>query len=197
MDWQERYALGDTPWDKGAAAPSLDYLIRDCPVLFTSEAEFLVPGCGLGHDALLLASSVGHVVGGDIAPLAVESAAQKAEAIPNLDFMLVNLFDLPNSMLNRFDGVWEHTCFCAIDPSQRAAYVTAMWSALRPAGYLLGIFFINPDVEPGEGPPFGASVGEICEVFSPCFTLEQEMEPKAFYPGREQRERILIFRRKD
>ena len=45
MDWDQRYRLEDTPWDKGVAAPALEELIKaGC---FPSQAEVLVPGCRL------------------------------------------------------------------------------------------------------------------------------------------------------
>lgn len=200
MDWQSRYQSGDTPWDKGTPAPSLEHLICDIPTLFSEGKRILVPGCGLGHDALLLASHVGaagKVLGADIAALAIEQARQRATGLENVEFLELDLFNLPDPMCGYFDGVWEHTCFCAIDPSLRARYVSAMWEALKPGSFLAGVFFINPDVEAGEGPPFGASVREICAAFAGRFTLERELEPKAFYLGREEREQILVFRRED
>ena len=196
MDWQSRYLVEDTPWDKGCAAPSLIDLILDRPEWFT-DRRVLVPGCGLGHDAALLAQSVGSVLALDIADQALKLGLKTYGSHENLKFKKADLFQLSEELSESFDVVWEHTCFCAIDPDLRRRYVVSMWNALRPGGRLIGVFFINPDVEPGEGPPFGASVSEICAVFDGYFKLEQQEDPRSYYEGREGREKILVFSRLD
>ena len=49
-DWNAAYRLGDTPWDKGYAAPPLiEFLKRQ-----SISGCVLVPGCGAGHDVRAL-----------------------------------------------------------------------------------------------------------------------------------------------
>lgn len=194
MDWQARYLENDIPWDKGAAAPSLADLLAEDPSLFSGK-KFLVPGCGYGHDAALLSQVAQGVVAMDIADAAVDKGNELYGSLPNLTFKLADLFVSPDPSFAGFDGIWEHTCFCAIDPKMRRDYVEAMWRWLKPGGNLIGIFFTNPDVEPGEGPPFGVSVEEVCDVFDGYFELVSNQEPRSHYDGREGRERLLVFTR--
>jgi len=92
--------------------------------------------------------------------------------------------------------VWEHTCFCAIDTSLRAAFVEAVHLALRPQGHLLAIFYLDPQNEgPAEGPPFEVTVPELDSLFIPRFTLVREWLPEHTYPGRENREWMRLLRR--
>jgi SAM-dependent methyltransferase len=192
MDWQERYLNADTPWDKGAPAPSLAPLIEQNPEIFKGKRVF-VPGCGIGYDAKELAKNGLDVVAGDIAPIAI---ARANEDNPNrVDFRELDIFKIPESLLGSFDLVWEHTCFCALEPKLRADYVAAMWKLLKPNGIVLGVFFTNPDVTPNEGPPYKTSSEELREIFSSHFALEWLAEPKAFYPGREGREHLILFKK--
>ena len=192
MDWQKRYLSDDTPWDKGAPAPSLARLIEENPNIFKGKRIF-VPGCGIGHDAKELASHGLNVVAGDIAPLAI---ARAKKLNPNrVDFRELDILKIPESLLGCFDLVWEHTCFCALEPKLRADYVAAMWRLLKPNGIVLGVFFTNPDVVPTEGPPYKTSCEELREIFGSHFALEWLAEPKDFYKGREGREHLILFKK--
>jgi methyl halide transferase len=197
MDWERQYQTGDTPWEKGAPAPPLvEWLERRGPL----QGKILVPGCGSGHDvrAIAAASQTAQVIGLDIAPSALEQAHRYALAGAE-SYQLANLFELPAELIGRFDWVFEHTCFCTIDPRQRPEYVRAVTRALRPEGSLLAIFFLNP-WDPGEtpeegGPPFGITRDELDQLFITHFELVEELHPSAAYPGREGREIIRLLSR--
>ena len=190
MDWERRYQSGDTPWEKGYAAPPLeDYL-----ALYPIQEKVLVPGCGLGHDVRLLAKQGASVTGLDIAP----SAIARAEHFPQAGevfYVLGDFFHLSKRFESEFDWVVEHTCFCAIDPNEREAYVKGAWSALKPGGKLFGIFYLNPEVE--EGPPFGVEVSELNSLFNRYFLLEKEWKPLRSYKGREGKELVRIYQKKN
>jgi SAM-dependent methyltransferase len=191
-DWEKCYQQGETPWDKSAAAPELPFLVAEGLL----RGRVLVPGCGRGHDARVIAAGgAADVVGVDLAPSAVREARALGTA-PGLRFEEGNLFSLPQEWLGTFDWVWEHTCFCAIDPAERERYVAAVHAVLRPEGRLLGIFFMNPSMDPGEpGPPFGTTEAELDGLFGAHFALESQWAPRASFPGREGRELMRQLRR--
>ncbi len=192
-DWEDHYRRGETPWEKGAPSPGLVDLLAEEPI----RGRILVPGCGFGHDVRALAATADEVIGIDIAPSAVE-AAGKLPAAGHERYELQDLFALPPSWRGAFDGVWEHTCFCAIQPSQRPAYVEAVADALRPGGKLFAIFYLDPGNDsPDEGPPFEVSVAELDRLFLPRFTLVREWLPKRAYPNREGREWMRVMTRRD
>lgn len=189
-DWESRYETGDTPWDKGAPHPALVDLLRESPV----AGRVLVPGCGTGHDVRALAAAGAEVTGLDIAPRAVR-AAQVFERVAGESYVVGDLFDLPEAMRGSFDCVWEHTCFCAIDPALRERYVEAVAGALKPGGNLLAVFYLDPGhASPDEGPPFAVSVAEVDRLFLGHFELVREWPPPATYPGREDRELMRSMR---
>lgn len=195
MNWNEMYERGETPWEKGLPTPVLAEMFAKRPEVFGGRT--LVPGCGLGHDARWLAEhGCGPVLGADIAPLAIEKAiAVDTKGIAT--YRLLDIFNLPPDLLGVFDLVWEHTCLCAIDPATRPEYARAVRSALKPHGILAGVFFINPEMDPGEaGPPFGISVAELEALWREAgFELLDAWVPNAAYPGREGRERAMVLRR--
>ena len=198
-DWEQHYQDSETPWAKGAPSPGLvDYLSAN-----EVSGRVVAPGCGLGHDVRALAASMGRpkVLGLDVAHSAVV-AARKFSSVADEQFAEGDWFALAVEWQGAFDWVWEHTCFCAIDPSLREAYVDAAFLALKPGGSLLGVFYLDPyddDHVPGEGPPHGVGEDELVTYFTSDgrFSVEQRWIPENAYAGREQRELMLRLRRSD
>lgn len=189
-DWEAHYQAGDTPWDKGAPSPGLVDFLAQTPL----SGRGLVPGCGAGHDVRALAAGGEEVVGLDVAASAIRRAESFSKA-GNERYVLGDLFNLPPELRGAFDWVWEHTCFCAIDPASRAAYVEAVAGALRPRGHLLAIFYLDPGHDdPNDGPPFGVSIAELDALFAPRFELVREWLPERAYAGREGREWMRLLR---
>ncbi len=165
--WDERWKKSDTPWDMNAPAPPLVAAVTRGDL--APPARVLVPGCGAGHDARFLASRGFDVVGVDVSEAAIAKArGLAAKDGVRVEFVLADLFAPPAS-LGRFDDVWEHTCFCAIDPMRRDEYVDAVADLLRPGGRLVGLFFM---IRPETGPPFGATIEEIRHRFARRFAID-------------------------
>ena len=196
-DWDACYRANDTPWDKGAPAPPLLEWLEQPGHRF--DGDVVVPGCGLGHDVRAIAATgqARQVCGLDFSPAALAKARQCSPASVE-SYVEANLFTLPPELCGRFDWVFEHTCFCAIDPSRRTEYVRAVAQALRAGGHLLAVFYLRPwedgkPMPPGGGPPFGAAVPELDALFAGQFNLLEEATPTRAYPGREGRELIRLY----
>ncbi len=196
-DWEGQYQSGDTPWDRGEAAPPLREALQRLPRSVWGTGEVLVPGCGTGHDVRALAAAGLVAVGLDVAPTAVA----RAETFPKVGaerYLCGDLFDTAWHAEVSCSAVWEHTCFCAIAPSDRVRYVAAMATVLAPGCFLAGVFFLRPEARDDglPGPPFGISEGELVDVFAAAFTVEDSWVPATGYPGRLGREWVAVFRRK-
>jgi len=190
-DWDEHYQRGDVFWDKGAPAPALkQYLGRH-----TIRGRALVPGCGRGHEVALAVEHGLDAIGLDIAPTGL---AEARELYPQLAerFRLGNFFDPPAELRGAFDIVLEHTCLCALPLTMRPDYRRAVDLAIRRGGLLIGIWFINPALDPGEeGPPFGISVAELTALFGDGYEIVDDYVPDVAFPNRENRERLRVLRR--
>jgi SAM-dependent methyltransferase len=194
LEWQRRYAESDTPWDKGTAAPPLAHYLKSHAI----TGRVLLPGCGRGHDARALAAQPDCTVTGlDLAPEAVAEAARLADEAglsANARFVQGDFFQLAPKMTGDFDWLVEHTCFCAIDPVMRPDYVRSAAATLRAGGKFFGIFYLTPDVE--VGPPFKSSMEELTTLFGPHFVILEDWVPEVSFPGRENRERVLILQKR-
>lgn len=187
--WQQRYEAGEDRWDKGAPAPPLLEFLEN----HRFSGRVLVPGCGAGHDVRALAQAGAKVVGLDFAPAAIS----RARAFPCMaaeEYWLGDFFEPPPDALGTFDGIFEHTLFCAIPPARRPNYPPTCARWLRPGGSLLAIFYMNPGHE--DGPPWGCTRAELDDLFGPWFRLEKEAVPSRAYEGREGRELLRLYRLK-
>ena len=194
-DWESRWRAGDTPWDKGEAAPPL---IEGLEQWWSGDVRgwrVLVPGCGSGHDVRALARAGAGAVGLDLSATAVE----RARAVPRVADETYEAGDFFQWGTEAgFDAVWEHTCFCAIEPVDRPRYAEAAGRLIRPGGRLIGVFYLDPwRGEVPQPPPFGATVEEIVEVLDPWFALVRGRVPERTYPGREGAEWLAEFVRRD
>jgi SAM-dependent methyltransferase len=149
------------------AAPPFATLLQSTTA--PPPGRIAVLGCGRGYDALLFAAHQFEVIGFDFAESAITEAIALAETSQTTaKFLQRNIFDLAAEYENYFDYVLEHTCFCAIDPAQRPAYVQLTKSILKPQGKLIGLFFTHN--RPG-GPPFGMTPEEIRDYFQTDFQI--------------------------
>lgn len=198
IDWEERWREDDTPWEKGYAAPPLEEFLDEADCELLGAERVLVPGCGSGHDVRAIRRHGIPATGLDLSASAINRAMAQP-AVGDEDYLCGDLFSKDWRVGRRFDAVWEHTCFCAIDPEMRPAYARAMSEILPPGGFLTGVFFLTP-WDPGEehaGPPHEASREEITKLFSPWFELRKEKVPERAYPGREGREWRAVFQRRE
>ena len=157
-------------------------------------ARIAVPGCGRGHDCRLLASRGYRVWGFDFAEAAVTEARRLASregvsvAVERRD-----VFTLDKDYRGFFDGVWEYTCFCAIDPARREEYVQIIHAILRPGGRLLACFY--PLREGTDGPPFPVSRPEIERVLASKFRILQSGPPGRSVERRQGLEWLVLAER--
>ena len=197
-DWQKMYEDGVTPWDRGGPCPPLMEWLETGRL----HGRVLVPGCGHGHDLVALAQSgAAHITGLDIAPGAIAAAQEKTAGLENVELITGDLFALgAGALRGQFDWVFEHTCFCAINPALRPDYVQAVASALKPGGHLLAVFYLEPwdeGEDPNQGPPFRSEVPALDAQFSGAFELVTSRVPTVAYPGREGKELLRLLRRRD
>lgn len=191
-DWDRDYSTGDTPWDAGEPSPALLEVIAKGEL--PAGVDVLVPGCGYGHDVRALAEAGCKVTGLDISETAI-AGARMANGTVGADYRTGDFFDPAWVREKRYDVIWEHTCFCAIMPGERDAYVDAAHRLLKPGGLLLGVFFAFAEEPDLEGPPFKTNAATICQHLGRRFTLEWDRRPKQSYANRQGEELLMSWRR--
>ena len=191
MNWEEKYQTGDVFWDRGAPSPPLAHYLEHHPV----QGRALVPGCGHGHEVSLAVQHGLDATGLDIAPTGV--AAARALYPLLADRIIVgDVFNPAAELRGGFDVVLEHTCMSGLHPSLRASYRRGIDLTLRPGGLLIGVWFINPDLDPGEeGPPFPFSVIALTALFADGYAIVDDYVPDVSFAGREGRERVRVLQR--
>lgn len=178
-DWNAAYESGETPWDKGVAAPPLCEFLES----HSLTGRALLPGCGLGYDVRLLAAHGMTAVGMDLAPAAIAAAVAR-RAGPRDSYELGDFLQLPSHHHAQYDWVVEHTCLCALDPDLRPAYVDSVAQALKPGGNFLAVFFRVVSDYNGDGPPHPISEEEIAALLDERFERVEAFMPQQSYPSR-------------
>ncbi len=190
--WDVKYReAAPPPWDLGRPSPVLTAWLAAHPGI---RGRALVPGAGSGHDAVALAQAGLDVVAVDFAPGAIAAIqALSAAAGVRLEAVEGDALAPPPVWDGTFDWIFEHTCFCAIDPARRDDYVATMARLLRPGGRLVGVFFTHGDVG---GPPFDTSAAELRERFGGAFEIETLAQAAESVPHRAGEEHVGVFRRR-
>jgi methyl halide transferase len=189
--WEGLYATGNDGWDLGQPSPPLVDVVERTP---PPRGRVAVLGCGRGHDARFLAAHGYEVVGYDFSAAALTAARALArhDRVP-IAFEQRDIFTLGGDAAHAFDGVWEYTCYCAIDPARRDEYARTVAAIVRPGGWLLACFFPLRPVS--AGPPFPVSRAEVRRRFTPAFRLERAQPPLRSARGRLGREWLVFARR--
>ncbi len=187
--WEQKYQEKNTRWDIGEAAPPFVSLLSssDAPL----PGRIAVLGCGRGYDAVLFAKYGFEVIGLDFSTSAIMEAEKLAKSANcDIKFLQHDIFDLPAYFTAYFDYILEHTCFCAIDPTQRLSYVQVASSILKSKGQLIGLFFTH---NRSGGPPFGATSEEIREYFQADFKIHYLNPVVNSAPSRQGEEHLGLF----
>jgi SAM-dependent methyltransferase len=186
--WERCYEANATNWDLGVPAPPL---LRGAEALQRGRA--VVVGCGKGHDAIAIAALGFRVTAVDFAPSAIEATARAAKARKlKIELLEEDVLRLP-AKLEPFAYWFEHTCFCAIEPAQREAYVEAAHATLEPGGHLLALFHAHAR---SGGPPYGTNRREIERLFQPRFGILSMENPQDSHPKRKGEELLALFQKR-
>ena len=196
--WDQRYRDRADGWELGRPAPPLELFLRTHPLAPRTPGTVLVPGCGRGHEAALLEALGFRVIGLDFSGEALDAArGLHGPDRPGLRWLQADLFDRPaleaaGLAAGRLTGIVEHTCFCAIDPGRREAYITTACRLLAPGGWLLGLFWCHGT--PG-GPPWGSDPQTVAAQLGRAGLVAEIWEPASGSVAQRQDEWLGLWRR--
>lgn len=163
--WDEHYQNDEIPWDIGGTTKALVDLYKDATL---RKKRILVPGCGRGHDAHFLSLRGADVVGADYSSDALEAARAtypQSRVTWSQTDVTTMAFD------EGFDLIWEYTCFCALQPKFREAYLDRVAANLNDGGQYCGMVFHSvPD--PKGGPPFEIEADAFRKLLEERFEVD-------------------------
>jgi SAM-dependent methyltransferase len=188
--WSNIYQTEVPRWDLGQPAPALTEIY---PKLKLPVSRIAVIGGGTGHDAAFFAKQGHHVTLIDISPEAITKARTQYSDLPNLHFLQADAFNLPREMIHAFDLVFEHTCYCAINPKLRNNLINVWCSLLHETGQLFGVFFT---MQKRDGPPFGGSEWELKHRLNRKFKTLIWQRFKNSIKGRWGKELVILIQKK-
>lgn len=185
--WNQIYEVEGRPgWDMDGATPVVSELLALAqPLGLRPGGELVVPGCGYGHDAAELAARGFAVTGLDFAPLAIQGARQRYG-----DRVRWSQGDWFATQAGPWDAVFDHTCFVAMDPPRRPAYVAACADHLRPGGLWMAVLF--HDVNGRPGPPHAITQADLRTLAEARFEVLHLADATGSHPRRAGREFLLV-----
>lgn len=189
--WNRIYEDEGRPgWDMDRATPLVaEMLDLARPLGLREGASLVVPGCGYGHDAAELDAQGFAVTGLDFAPLAIQGAMQRyghRVAWSQADWF--------STHLGPWDAIFDHTCFVAMDPVRRPAYVEACADHLRPGGFWMAVTF--HDVLGRPGPPHALPMAALRALAEAHFEILHLADAARSHPRRAGREFLMVARRR-
>lgn len=178
--WNSFYEESVYPWDRGGPSLALkDILIQRPDLIPPPEpgATALVPGCGFGHDVILLASLGYDVWGLDVSERGLEMARQNEQETRDeykmreghsrgtIHWTLANFFALDwtngagTGGAGKFDLIFDYTFLCALPLELRPRWSKQMTTLLTSNGRLICLEFPAGKPLREIGPPWGLNPG--------------------------------------
>ncbi|UOD32758.1 methyltransferase domain-containing protein [Massilia violaceinigra] len=177
--WDERFARGLTPWDRGGVPAALRAFVeRSARPLRT-----LIPGCGAAYELAYLCEAGWDATAIDFAPGAVATAKAAlgpwSARVLEADFFTYVPEQAP-------DLIYERAFLCAL-PRAMWPHVAARWAELLAPGALLAGFFFFDDAP--KGPPFGINEAAFDALLTPSFRCVEDAAVEdsiAVFAGKER-----------
>ncbi|MEX2198411.1 MAG: methyltransferase domain-containing protein [Burkholderiales bacterium] len=182
--WEERFAAGNTPWDRGASSPQLASWLRAGSL---KPCRILVPGCGSGYEVVDLALAGFEVTGLDYADEAISRTHRNLKKA-GVDATLVQADVLAWEPDRAFDAVYEQTCLCALYPDQWREYADRLHRWLAPGGKLFALFmqWLREGASEGliQGPPYHCDINAMRALFAePRWAWGKPPYPRTEHPA--------------
>ncbi len=188
--WTNIYRTEEPGWEMGRESAILPEIL---PQLKIPRSRILVLGCGTGHDVAFFAKA-GHIATGvDFSEEAIQRAQASYSSLNDIRFLQADVFKLPTEWAAQFDVVFDHTCYCAVNPNRRTELVTVWKRMLAEGGHLLGFFFTRDKVK---GPPWGGSEWEIRQRLKNHFDFRYWTRWRKSAPKRQGYELVVWAQKK-
>jgi len=179
IEWNDRYASGDMPWDTGEADEHLVAFVSGSGVV---PGPALEVGCGTGTNALWLAQRGFDVLGVDVSPLAIDQArarlstpapapAPASAPAPRCRFEVRDFLGAPPA--GSFSLVFDRGCFHVFDDAEdRARFAARVAEVLAPDGMWLCLMGSTEGPPRDVGPP-RRSARDVAAAIEPVLAIAE------------------------
>ncbi|XP_072267737.1 thiopurine S-methyltransferase [Pyxicephalus adspersus] len=185
--------LTDEDWKGKWEARQIGFHEKDVHPLFSEFLDEIINGktklniffplCGKAVDMKWLADMGHNIVGVDVAEMGMKEFFEEQNVpyveetvaeIPgakvfkstsgNISLYCCNIYNISDSIVGRFDGIWDRGALVAVNPCDRKRYANLLLSLQnKDSRHLAVVLEYNPNVI--TGPPFYVPESEIEELF--------------------------------
>ena len=165
VDFSERYARGETPWDSGKPSAELLRVLDDEKLTGATVLEF---GCGTGTNSIELARHGFHVVATDIVEQAIATARDKSRAAAvDVDFRVADT--LKDDLGGPYDILFDRGVYHCLRTIDLKAFQEFLRRSTRIGSWWLSLAG-NAKEETDPGPPV-VSEDQIRAELGPLFDV--------------------------
>jgi methyl halide transferase len=164
--WENRYVIGDIPWDTGNPSTELQRVIAEEKLQPCTAIDL---GCGTGVNAVWLAEMGFDVTAIDISPTAVDRGRQrKAKAGVRVRFVTSDVLDPPDDIGGPYHFFFDRGCYHIVREIDVGRYLRTL-ERITESGSI-GLVLTGNSNEPRTGPPvvseqeIRAELGSLFEI---------------------------------
>jgi SAM-dependent methyltransferase len=194
-EWNERHSKGGA-WAKSGPSQELQRILKEGWIM---PCRVLELGCGMGTDAVFLATQGFDVTAVDASPLALEQArAKAATAGVSVRLLEADVLDLPD-LGAPFPFIYDRACYQHLRRSNRFRFQEVLARVTQPGSFYLSLVPSANDVPPAA---IGVHAYELCLELLPLLELVQLREFRmegGIVEGKERRPLAwsVLWRRKE
>jgi len=173
VDWNDRYAARETPWDSGEPSRELRRVVKERKI---APCRMLEIGCGTGTNAIWLARQGFRVTGVDVSPLAIEAAKAKArKAGVRVKLSAADILRMPREG-QPYAFVFDRGVYHHLRTVDLKAFLKALQWAVKPGGLYLTLAGNANDTTPRDMGPPTVHAHDLCRELGGLFELVQLRE---------------------
>lgn len=168
INWNERYATRDTPWDSGEPSRELRRILEERQI---KPCRTLELGCGTGTNAVFLSQRGFDVTAFDLSPLAIEQArARASRAGFKIRFEQGDVLRLPD--LGRpFSLVFDRGVYHHLRTVDLLGFLQTLQRVTEPGGLYLTLAGNANELDPEQKGPPRVHAHDLCKELQPLFDL--------------------------